>query len=355
VTDADAIKALIGRYTKRVSPERVRSLSGSPRQGQMTFLMRLSGAGAWLLRAVRSDLPVGDHLSGCAVASQRELAYSRMTTLLRLQILGYQAPRVVRTRDGELTAEAGDWCASVTTYVEGSVLQPTLTQLRLLGAALGDLHRLPVAGRGPAPGRSCWHAGAAIPATRRLLAAARPLLSPDWRGLHAAFSDATEAIEASAPGLPVALTHNDAWPRNCLQTAPGQVTLIDWDTGGLGFPLLDLGRALAECHLDSDLPSGDPSAWLIEPDPQRITAVCQGYRDRRTLRPAELARLTDAIVFGVAFAGAIHLNQALNLGITGHGMDARLARLRNRLATADEIAHIASQLLRGGLSPPGAG
>jgi Ser/Thr protein kinase RdoA (MazF antagonist) len=346
VTDADAIKALIGRYAKRVDPERVRCLRGSPRQGRMAFLLRLSGATAWLLRAVRSDLPLGDQLSGCAVASQRELAYSRMTTLLRLQILGYRAPRVVRTRDGELTAEAGDWCASATTYIEGSVIQPTLTQLRMLGAALGELHRLPPAGRGPAPGRSCWHAGAAIPATRRLLAAARPLLRPDWRGLHSAFSDATDAIEAGAPSLPEALTHADAWPRNCVQTGPDQVTLIDWDTAGLGFPLLDLGRALAECHLDSDLPNGDPGAWLIQPDPQRITAVCQGYRSQRTLSSVELGLLADAIVFGIAFAGAIHLHQALNLSVTGPGMDARLARLRNRLAAAEDIARTARQLLR---------
>lgn len=349
MTDADTINALISRYAKRLGPERLRLRHGSTRQGQLAFLVQPPRGAAWLLRVVRSDLPVGDQLSGCAVASQRELAHSQMATLLRLEGLGYRAPRVVRTRDGELTAEADGWCARVTTYLEGTVIQPTPGQLRLLGAALGELHCLPSGGpgpgAGPAPGQSCWHAAAAIPATRRLLEAARPLLPPDWRELHSAFSDATDAIAAGAPSLPESLTHADPWPGNCLQTAPDQATLIDWDTGGVGLPIIDLGRALSECHLESGLPGGHPTAWLIEPDPQRITAVCQGYRSQRFLTRAELALLADAIVFGVAFGGAIHLNQALNLGITGPGMDARLARLRNRLAAAEEIARTARKLL----------
>jgi Ser/Thr protein kinase RdoA (MazF antagonist) len=230
--------------------------------------------------------------------------------------------------------------------IDGTVIRPTLDQVRLLGAALGRLHGLPPAGPAPAPGRSCWHTEAAIPATRRLLDAARPLLPPDLRGLHAAFADAADAIAASAPRLPAAITHADAWPRNCVQTAPGQVTLIDWDTGGLGPAILDLGRALLECHLDSNLPDGDPGAWHIQPDQQRITALCQGYRSQRAPEPAELALLADAIGFGIAFIGAIHLHQVVNLGITGPGMDARLARLRNRLAASGEIARIAQGQLQ---------
>jgi hypothetical protein len=68
---------------------------------------------------------------------------------------------------------------------------------------------------------------------------------------------------------------------------------------------------------------------------------------------ATLLRLEDlgypaprAAGFSIAFVGAIHLHQVLNLGITGPGMDARLARLRNRLAASGEIAQIAQGQLR---------
>ena len=276
----------------------------------------------------------------------RELAHSRMTILQRLESLGYPAPRVIRTRDGELTTEASGWCAHVTTYVDGTVIRPTLDQLRQVGAALGRLHSLPAAGPDPAPGRSCWHIAAAVPATRRRLDAARPLLPPDWHDLHAAFTGATDALAASAPRMPDVITHADVWPRNCVQTGPGHVTLIDWETGGLGPAIMDLGRALLECHLDSNLPDGDHQAWHIHPDEQRITALCQGYRAQRSPEPGELALLADAIGFGIALIGAIHLREALNLGITGPGMDARLARLRNRLAVSKEIARTAVTQLK---------
>jgi Ser/Thr protein kinase RdoA (MazF antagonist) len=347
VTDAEIVKALIDcYYGGQVRRGQVRRLHDSPREQQMAFLIRLPGSPAWVLRAARSGSPGGDHLCGCAADGQRELAHSRMATLLRLEDLGDPAPRAVRARDGELIAEVNGWCVQATSYIDGTVIRPTPDQLRLLGAALGTLHGLSPAGPAPAPDRSCWHTEAATPATRRLLDAARPLLPPDLRGLHAAFADATDAIAASAPCLPEAITHADAWPRNCIQTAPGQVTLIDWDTGGLGLAILDLGRALLECHLDSSLPDGDPGAWHIQPDQQRITALCQGYRSQRAPESAELALLADAIGFSIAFIGAIHLHQALNLGITGPGMDARLARLRNRLAASGEIAHIAQRQLR---------
>jgi Ser/Thr protein kinase RdoA (MazF antagonist) len=320
------VAALIGCYHDgQVRRDQVRRLHGSPREQRMAFLIRFPGSPAWVLRAARAGSPAGDHLSGCAADGQRELAHSRMATLLRLEELGYPAPRVVRARDGELIAAANGWCAQATTYIDGTVIDPTADQLRLLGAALGRLHGLPPAGPALAPGRSCWHAGAAIPATRRLLDAARPLLSPGLYGLHEAFAEVTDAIAVGASLLPEAITHADAWPRNCLQTAPGQVTLIDWDTGGLGPAILDLGRALLECHLDSTVPDGDPGAWHVQPDQQRIIALCQGYRSQRVPGPAELALLADAIGFGIAFIGAIHLHQALNLGVTGAGMDARLA------------------------------
>jgi Ser/Thr protein kinase RdoA (MazF antagonist) len=126
-----------------------------------------------------------------------------------------------------------------------------------------------------------------------------------------------------------------------VRAAPGQVTFIDWDTGGLVPAVLDLGRALLECQLGSGLPPGQPDAWLIRPDERRITALAEGYSDARPVATAELRLLPQAIRFGIAFVAAVHFRQGLLEGRAGPGMDARLARLRNRLEVSDEIAEIA--------------
>jgi Ser/Thr protein kinase RdoA (MazF antagonist) len=205
------------------------------------------------------------------------------------------------------------------------------------------------AGAGPAgraaaaavPGLAAWHPAAAVAGTLRRLRAVAPLLPADWRDMHAAFLATAEAVQLSAPELPEALVHGDAWPGNAVQPQAGPVMLIDWDTAGLGLPVLDLGNCLAECHLNSNLPPDQPQAWLVRPDAHRIAAVASGYREVRELTAAERELLPEAVRFGAAFVGAIHCEAALTGGASGPGMDTRLARLRNRLEVSPEVARLA--------------
>jgi hypothetical protein len=167
------------------------------------------------------------------------------------------------------------------------------------------------------------------------------------------------------------------------------VTLIDWETGGAGLPVLDLGHCLTESLLDVPrrgvLPpglrppdavppeavppdaepaggagagaglaggagavGGGEAAWLVQPDEERIAAVASGYSSRRLLTSAEHEVLLPAIRFAAAYAGAIHLEQALLEGVRGKSMDARWARLRNRMEVSRAVARLASLHLRGG-------
>ena len=125
-----------------------------------------------------------------------------------------------------------------------------------------------------------------------------------------------------------------------------QVTLIGWENAGLGLPLLDLGFCLLECHLDVGPPGSRPSAWHIQPDENRIAAIAAGYSRWRQLQPADKDLLLEGIRFPAAYVGAIHFEQALLDGVSGRSMDARLGRLRNRLAVSDAVAELASAIQR---------
>ncbi len=63
---------------------------------------------------------------------------------------------------------------------------------------------------------------------------------------------------------------------------------------------------------------------------------------------AERAILPDAVRFGACYIGGIHLYLALAEGVSGTSMDARLDRLRNRMAVSDAVARLAAPHLAGG-------
>jgi Ser/Thr protein kinase RdoA (MazF antagonist) len=411
MTDAAVVGRILREYHLRgLAPEGVRRVAGSMRGTQVSYQVTPGNAPSLVIRAFRADAPVPAQFSGSAAETMTHWVTGRAGTLACLAAAGYPAPRPVASRTGELVGVTGPWLTWATSYVEGPALTPTLEQLRLLGGALGRLHRsgfdktswrpagpgspgdptgrqsgsLPAspaggqrerapgepAGPGPAagsggaaawageaaapgaqPGLAAWHPAAAVAGTLRRLGAVTALLPGDWRDMHTAFVSCAEAVRRTAPELPEALVHGDAWPGNAVQPGTGQpgarrpgagpVTLIDWDAGGLGLPVLDLGHALAECHLNSGLPPDKPEAWLGRADPHRIAALVSGYREARELTAAERGLLPEAVRFGAAFAGAIHFEAALTGGASGPAMDARLARLRNRLEISAEVARLA--------------
>jgi Ser/Thr protein kinase RdoA (MazF antagonist) len=253
-----------------------------------------------------------------------------------------------------------------------------------------------------------WWPGEAIPVTLARLDRVAGLVPPDWQEMYDLFRETVRAVQAAAGSLPGGVVHGDAWAANAVQTGPAQVVLIDWETGGLGVPVLDLGNCLLECLLDgppagagpdpawdasepagpgpesagagqesvgpgpelvgpgselagagqesvgpgpepvgpgSELAGAGLDAWNVQPDEERIAAVAEGYRGWRALSAGEQAMLLPAIRFGAAYAGAIHFEQALAEGVRGAAMDIRLARLRNRLAVSETVARLAAGYL----------
>jgi Ser/Thr protein kinase RdoA (MazF antagonist) len=298
-----------------------------------------------VVRACREDAPVPVQVGGAPAVSMLDWLMAQAGTLDCLEAAGYPAPRVIRTHSGDPVGLDGAWLTLATSFVEGPVIRPSLAQLRMLGVALGRLHALDIAGE---PGRALWYPEAAIPATLTRLDAVEALVPEGLRDLYTQLRQTALTVQAGLSSLPRGMVHGDAWPGNAVQSGPDTVTLIDWETGGLGLPVLDLGACLIESLLDAEPSGSGPAAWLVEPDEDRIVAVARGYASQRVVGAAERALLPAAVRFGACYAGAIHLHQALAEGVGGASMEARLQRLRNRVSVSEAVARLAVPHLAGG-------
>jgi len=351
MTDAAVAGRLLDEYHERlIDPSRIRILGGSEHQSRVTYQVRQPDGSAQVIRAFRADEPVPVH--GRDVAGENVAGWlaGLARTLAVLADAAYAAPRPVRTRTGELVGVAGPWLTWATTYVPGPAVTPTQAQLRQVGAELGHPHSVVARpgghriGDGPA-GLSSRHPAVAVSASLARLDRVESRLPGEWRPLHSECRTVLTAVADAAGSVAECIVHGDVWARNAVQSSPSGVTFVDWETGGLGLAVVDLGNSLLECHLDADLPDYEPSGWLIEPSADRIAAVATGYASTRALSALELDLLPAAVRFSAAVVGSVYVHVALTDGVTGRAMDARLARLRNRLAVADQVAAIARDYL----------
>jgi Ser/Thr protein kinase RdoA (MazF antagonist) len=350
VTDAALVGRLLDEYHERsVPPADIHVAAGSEHETRVTYLLTLPDGSGQVIRAFRADVPVPVHGRDLRNLTVADWLIGRAHTLAWLEAAAYPAPRPVRTRTGELVGVAGPWLAWATSYVAGDLLLPTLSQLRSLGVTLGRLHAVApwpaLPGRGDGPDLASRHPAVAGRAAMARLDAVDRLVPAEWRPLYAACRETTETVLGGAGSCPETVVHGDVWARNAVQADGGPVTLIDWETGGLGLAVIDLGSCLLECHLDAAMPDDRPDFWLISPDEDRIGEVTAGYASARRLSAAELSLLPAAVKFAAAVAGSVHFELALLSGVSGPAMDVRLSRLENRMAVADEVAELALEHL----------
>jgi Ser/Thr protein kinase RdoA (MazF antagonist) len=341
VTDVAVIGRLLDEYHERsVPPASIEVVAGSVHEARISYKLTLADGSAQVVRAFRADGAVPVEMRGPFTETMLDWLTGRARTLAVLAAARYEAPRPVLTRTDELIAVAGPWLAWATMYVPGPVLTPSLRQLGALGESLGRLHHVVADGRGAS--LAPRHPAVAVPMTLSRLDAVSDKVPGEWAAICQTFRQTVLSVSSAAGSVPETMVHGDAWARNAVASpAAGHATLIDWELSGLGLAVVDLGNCLMECHLNSAASDLDPEAWLIAPDEDRIAATASGYASARALSAAELALLPDAVRFTTAVIGAIHVELALAQGVSGPTMDARLARLENRLAIADEVAALA--------------
>lgn len=117
----------------------------SAEEGCLVYYIRHADGTDWVARAYQRDRPLPDWFRFFYPWVKQDIAewlLTRAATLLCLELQNYPAPRVLRTRAGALMSQTPEWCMLITTFIQGTVLQPTLEQLYLLGETLGSLHAL---------------------------------------------------------------------------------------------------------------------------------------------------------------------------------------------------------------------
>ncbi len=341
MTDAALVGRLLDEYHERfVAPAAIRVLTGSVDEMRVAYQLTLPDGSGQVIRAFRADAPVPVEARGPTVVPMADWLLGRATMLAWLADRDFPAPRPVRTRSGELIGVTGQWLSWAMSFVPGSISTPTTAQLQRLGESLGQLHGLPADGIGLAP----THPELAGPVALARLSAVASLVPDAWRGLTEAFQEAISSVRVSANAARETVVHGDPRTRNAVQRPDGSLTLIDWEMSGRGLAVLDLGHCLTECHLAAP-PPGAPAGRLISPDEAQISAIAAGYASVRQLAAPERDLLPAATRFAAAISGAVHLEAALIGGAGGSSMDARLARLQNRLEVADDVAATALRYL----------
>ncbi len=319
------------RYGK--SPVVMQPLPSTVPGRRHVYRIELGDGQRWIMKARRQDLPP----MGPPYDMPRWIR-ARTAVLGHLEARGYPAPRVIRTRDGELVEAWEGWHALVTTFVEGTIAHLTPDLAQLSGESLARLHLTTVgpSGAGPLAGASSWWEPThAVPTCLAQLASTADSVPRGWRDVHDAFSATLTAVR-SWPALPESVIHADCWAGNIVRTGPDLVVLIDWDCAGLGPAVLDLGDLLIGCHFRLD----DPYAHEVQPDPSRIAAVADGYGRLWVPTTSELDVLDDAVRYGSAFRGARTFGRVLQEGWSAD-IEQELGRQRHRYLASGEIARIA--------------
>lgn len=213
-------------------------------------------------------------------------------TPLYLAEQGFPAPRPLVGRDGRLYQVFGDRFLYLYEYIEGSHPRPGEIFYRRLGHLLANLHSLPVTAAVP---RSGYRPDEVLPGVRQAL------VGIDQADLLPVADELLEMIERfpSFAEVPEGIQHSDPYFVNLIEDPAGKLYLIDWDDGGVAYPLLDVAYVVA--HLCT-FTARDRQTWGV-PGPREGLAwhpdwakvFLAAYQSVRPLAQSERQRLPDAI------------------------------------------------------------
>lgn len=254
------------------------------------------------------------------------------TLLQWLEQHHYPAPRLVQTHDHQLVGFLNGWASLLLSYIDGVVLDVHSSDFARLGFSLAQLHLIPLTHVDRFPRSRCDPALLQTQTAQQLATGNEqvdPYFQPLLRTLRHSLSHCT------SQNTPLCLTHGDCWYKNAIQTRDGSVVLIDWDCGGVGSPVLDVGYLLLTAHYDLTQP------FQITADAHKIHAILNGYQRARRISKTEWAQMQSAIQFILAFQVGEHMAEQQLIASD----DLFLQKVQSRLAASIEIAQIAQQAI----------
>lgn len=261
--------------------------------GKYIYQVKLSNGAVWVLR-VRED---------SSKATFIELA----DLLLFFEQQHYPAERIVFTVEQTPLVKVSDWHLLMTTFLVGTPLQYAPATFSLLGAIVGRLHALSPSLTYVPPCSRMLPSGELAFAQQQLDAVASRLPRPSI-AQYELLEKALLSIDRGTD-LPTTLIHADCHPGNALVTAPGSITLLDWEEAGIGPAILDVGFLLMNC--DGKAPWEPLSTSSFHPDERLLQAVIEGYCQYHQLATDELNYLPDAIRFRSLVFGACSFASAI--------------------------------------------
>ncbi len=242
----------------------------------------------------------------------------------------YPAPRLVLTRDHHAVGLLNGWGSLLLSYIDGAVLDVHSTDFARLGFTLGQLHRVLLTNADRFPRSRCDPALLQTQTARQLVAG-HDRVAPCFQPLLLALRDSFSVLTSQEETL--CLTHGDCWYKNAIKTPDNTVVLIDWDCGGVGLPILDLGYLLLTAHYDFTQP------FQIAADAQKIHAILHGYQRARRITPTECAQMQSAVQFALAFQVGEYVTEQKVIASD----DVFLRKVQTRMTASIEIAQLAQQ------------
>lgn len=306
------------------------------------YQVRQADGRIWDMYAGRTNILADDiyttWLSGYGGHSLPDFLLSRAGLLMHLESQGYPTQRLVRTQTHTVLGFRNGWSVLVTTALPYPVTEATTENFRAMGAALGRLHTLstePIDSTALPVGIGWFYSEDTLHEALHYLDVAQTYIPTAWHSLVSAFQMTLQTIQQAS--LPRALTHGDPFiDKAVIADDVRNITLREWHSGGLGVAVLDLGRLLYACHLNAQ----EDWPWIISPNPERITAVLDGYTSHRMLHRIELEELLEAIQFSIAYGGAEHIARILKTGWTPK-LEHKLGVRKQWFEASRKIAHIA--------------
>ena len=225
-----------------------------------------------------------------------EVVSADVNTPAYLASLGFPAPRPLAAGNGQLYLPYEDRFIYLYEYIPGEHPCPTDAFYARLGETLARLHSLPC---GSMPDSAYRPPEILAGVREHLLRVERsPRLPEEQRAVLPEIDRILQAIPPFVM-LPRGIIHTDPYYVNLIETPARELALIDWEDGGVSYPLLDVGYVVGPM---STFTARDRRLWNVPGPSEGLTWLpdwgkifLAAYEKVRPLTPDERALLPAAI------------------------------------------------------------